>query len=158
MNGWTHFSLWRLLFTCKAVESAQTPLSVISFSLRLQEVRRQEKGKCFKKCLWTHLNLNNSIQAEDSKIKEHYSLWSNTTWYGHSFVSHKWWALIRVVIMRQWSTQPSMLVYNANCNNPPSFWMQISLLANNLISISQELPRTRDTWGISKSIMRQNQL
>ena len=39
----THFSLWRLLFTCKGVASAQAPLSVTLFPLRLQEVRQQEK-------------------------------------------------------------------------------------------------------------------
>ena len=42
MNGWTHFSVWRLWFTCKAAANSQAPSSEISFPLRLQNVREQK--------------------------------------------------------------------------------------------------------------------
>ena len=45
LNGLTHFSLRRLWFTCKAPANSCTPSDVISFSLRLKNVREQEKER-----------------------------------------------------------------------------------------------------------------
>ena len=45
MNECTHFSFRRLWFVCKALVNSQMPLSVISFSLRLYNVREQQKRK-----------------------------------------------------------------------------------------------------------------
>ena len=42
MKGWTHFSSWRLWFTCNAVPNLQAPSSAIRLYLRLQNVREQE--------------------------------------------------------------------------------------------------------------------
>ena len=42
LNGWTHFSSWRLLFTCKASASVRAPSSEILFLLRLHNVRKQQ--------------------------------------------------------------------------------------------------------------------
>ena len=39
MNGWTHFSSWRLWFNCNAAATLRAPLSEIWLKLRLQNVR-----------------------------------------------------------------------------------------------------------------------
>ena len=41
-DGWTHFSSWRLWFTCKASASVHAPSAEILFRLRLQNVRKQK--------------------------------------------------------------------------------------------------------------------
>ena len=41
MNSWTHFSSWRLWFTCKALASERVPSAEIWFPLRLQNVRNK---------------------------------------------------------------------------------------------------------------------
>ena len=45
MNGWTHSSCRRLRFTCKAPANSRAPSALISFSLRLQNVREQQRRK-----------------------------------------------------------------------------------------------------------------
>ena len=40
--GWTHFSVWRLWFTCKALATVQAPSSEIWLPARLQNVREEE--------------------------------------------------------------------------------------------------------------------
>ena len=45
LNDWTHFSSWRLWFVCKALANSQMPSFVILFSLRLQNVREQQRRK-----------------------------------------------------------------------------------------------------------------
>ena len=42
-NGWTYSSCRRLWFTCKAPANSRTPSALISFLLRLQNVRTTEK-------------------------------------------------------------------------------------------------------------------
>ena len=42
MKGWTHFSVWRLWFTFKAVANSWAPSPEIWLQLRLQNVREQE--------------------------------------------------------------------------------------------------------------------
>ena len=43
MNDWTYFSLWRFWFTCKLLASTCTPSAVFLFSMRLQNVRANER-------------------------------------------------------------------------------------------------------------------
>ena len=43
MNGWTHSNCWRLWFTCKALANSRAPSTLISLSLRLQNVREQKR-------------------------------------------------------------------------------------------------------------------
>lgn len=45
MNGWTHSRSWRLQFTCKAPANSRTPSALISFPLRLHNIREQQRRK-----------------------------------------------------------------------------------------------------------------
>ena len=51
MNSWTHFSSWRLWFTCKAPATAWAPSSEIWLDPRLQECQRTQER--FQKSPWT---------------------------------------------------------------------------------------------------------
>ena len=51
MKGWTHFSSWRLWFTCKAAANSGAPSTEMWFQLRLQNVRKQEMRGWFNKPL-----------------------------------------------------------------------------------------------------------
>ena len=62
INDWTHFSLWRLWFTCKAPANLCTPSAVISFLLRLQNVREQKRER------YMYVVQENFMKNNNSKV------------------------------------------------------------------------------------------
>ena len=64
INDWTHFSLWRLWFTCKAPANLCTPSALISFLLRLQNVREQKRERYMYAVQETFMNKQQQYTAE----------------------------------------------------------------------------------------------
>ena len=81
MNGWTHFSSWRLWFTCKAAATAWAPSSEIWLDPRLQNVREQTRSilQIHKQCNCTYptTTLETGNRVDENLV--HYFMWPNVS-------------------------------------------------------------------------------
>ena len=86
MNGWTHFSPWRLWFTCKAAATAWAPSSEIWLDPRLQNVREQTRNilQIHKPCNKSNCKIPTHHSRNRNQVDEnlvYYLIWHNVSKY-----------------------------------------------------------------------------